>query len=145
MRPAAVLIEGPSDYNADFGELLLDTSCQSRSTAISRRGSGAYYSVLRVFAQEWSAARGPTTGIRTRFIDLPWAEVADLEPVDAPLCRRRAAARALRPQLCDRLGVEDFDDLWDKLIEARGAAGLDDYLRRVHCSAGTPAVWEGRS
>ena len=34
------------------------------------------------------------------------------------------------PELCERLGVEDFDAVWDLLVEIDPELGLEEYLRR---------------
>ena len=58
-----------------------------------------------------------------------------------PSCAAGDYVRAL----CDRLGVEDFDDLWDKLIEAEEQL---DAGRSIcggsTCSAGTSACGSRR-
>jgi len=145
-RPAAVLIEGPSDYNADFRELLLDHELPIaiysyfQDAAGERRG--AYYPFSE-YSPEWQAIRrAAELEIPTRFIDLPWVEVAHLDRAthryaDAEL-RRGRYVRAL----CDRLGVEDFDDLWDKLIESEERLTLETYLQRVHLLCWHTRLWE---
>lgn len=145
-RPAAVLIEGPSDFQPYFAELQLPHELPIaiysyfRTDAGDRRG--AYYPFSE-YSPEWQAiTQAAGLGIETRFIDLPWAEVADLDRVthryaDAEL-RRGRYVRAV----CERLGVEDFDDLWDKIVEADGRLGLADYLRRVHWLCWHTRLWE---
>jgi hypothetical protein len=44
--------------------------------------------------------------------------------------------------LCERLQVEDFDDLWDKLIESQPQLSLTDYLQRVHSLCFHIRLWE---
>lgn len=145
-RPAAVLIEGPSDYNAEWSELLLEHELPIaiysyfRDAAGERRG--AYYPFSE-YSPEWQALRGAAElAIPAQFIDLPWADVADLDRAthryaDAELRRGRYVR-----MLCERLGVEDFDDLWDKLIEAEEALSLETYLRRVHRLCWHTRAWE---
>jgi hypothetical protein len=146
LRPATLLIEGPSDYNADFAELLLAHELPIaiysyfQDSAGERRG--AYYPFSE-YSPEWQAIRrAAELSIPARFIDLPWAEVADLDRTthryaDAELRR----GRYIRT-LCDRLGVEDFDDLWDKLVEAEDRITLETYFQRVHLLCWHTRLWE---
>ncbi len=125
-RPAAVLIEGPSDFQPYFAELHLPHELPIAIYSYFRTDEGdrrgAYYPFSE-YSPEWQAiTHAAGLGIEARFIDLPWAEVADLDRVthryaDAEL-RRGRYVRAV----CDRLGVEDFDDLWDKIVEADGSS-----------------------
>jgi len=146
LRPSAVLIEGPSDYNADFNELLLahelPIAIYSYFQDAAGERRGAYYPFSE-YSPEWQAIRrAAQLQIPTRFIDLPWADVADLDRrahryADAEL-RRGRYVRAL----CDRLGVEDFDDLWDKLIESEEQLTLESYFNRVHLLCWHTRLWE---
>ena len=121
LRPEAILIEGPSDYNDRIDELFLGHHLPIaiysyvRLADGSRRG--AYYPFC-VFSPEWQALQaGRNLGAAIRFIDLPWAEVAD----DDALSHRYADAEMRGGEyistLCRRLGVEDFDALWDEMFE----------------------------
>jgi len=146
IQPAAVLIEGPSDYNEHLDELLLDHQLPIAiySYFQSKEGetSGAYYPFCE-YSPEWVALRAATRcGAMPRFIDLPWSEmIAEDFPThryaDAELRRGRYVE-----MLCQRMEVEDFDDLWDKLIESHEQLSLDDYLRRVHSLCLHIRVWE---
>ena len=139
-RPAAVLIEGPSDFNDRIEELLLDhdlpIAIYSYVRGETGEGmpvhSGAYYPFCE-YSPEWVAVQaGHEVGASVRFIDLPWSRTASDDTAthryaDAEL-RRSGYVRAL----CDRLQVEDFDDLWDRIIESQLSLALSDYLHRVH-------------
>ncbi len=136
MRPDAVLIEGPSDYNDRFDELYLGHHLPIaiysyvRLADGSRRG--AYYPFC-VFSPEWQALQvGRKLGATVRFIDLPWADVAG----DDRLSHRYADAEMRGGDyiatLCRRLGVDDFDALWDEMFEVESSMGVDEYLRRGH-------------
>ncbi|HVX64777.1 MAG TPA: DUF5682 family protein [Pirellulales bacterium] len=145
-RPAAVLIEGPSDFQPYFAELQLPHELPIAIYSYFRTDDGdrrgAYYPFSE-YSPEWQAiTHAAGLGIEARFIDLPWAEVADMDRVthryaDAEL-RRGRYVRAV----CDRLGVEDFDDLWDKIVESDGGLDLADYLRRVHWLCWHTRLWE---
>ncbi len=79
-KPAAVLIEGPSDYNEHFSELMLDhdlpIAIYSYFQTTDGHSSGAYYPFCE-YSPEWSAVRaGSRAGSAVRFIDLPWNVMA---------------------------------------------------------------------
>jgi hypothetical protein len=83
-------------------------------------------------------------GITTRFIDLPWSDVAreDGEPAnrysDGDLLRSRYLDR-----LCQQLGVDDIHTLWDTLFELDGTLSLETYMRRCHEWCGHSRLLEG--
>jgi Family of unknown function (DUF5682) len=140
MRPAAVLIEGPSDFNAQMGELTLPHTLPIAIYSYVRlEGNirrGAFYPFC-VYSPEWQAIQtGRELGAEVRFIDLPWAAMAD--PTQAA---HRYADGELRtspyiPMLCRELGVENFDDAWDTLFEI-GDLSTADYLQRGHYFCGS--------
>ncbi len=146
MKPAAVLIEGPSDYNEHLSELMLDhqlpIAIYSYFQTADGKSSGAYYPFCE-YSPEWSAVRAtPRAGAAVRFIDLPWNVMAAGETTthryaDAELRRGRYVR-----MLCERMEVEDFDDLWDKLIESHEWMTLDDYFARVHSLCVQIRLWE---
>ena len=144
-RPAAVLIEGPSDFNPHLPELLLEHELPIAIYSYFRGSDGtcgAYYPFCE-YSPEWSALqRGAQAGAVVRFIDLPWTEVAREDRTshrygDAELRRGRYVQA-----LCARMQVEDFDDLWDKLIESHEQLTLMDYLQRVHPLCFHTRLWE---
>jgi hypothetical protein len=144
-KPAAVLIEGPSDFNAHLDELLLEHELPIAiySYFRSREATcGAYYPFCE-YSPEWSALQhARQAGAIVRFIDLPWSDVARHDRTahryaDAKLRRGRYVQ-----SLCDRMQVEDFDDLWDKLIESQPQLSLGDYLQRVHSLCFHIRLWE---
>lgn len=144
-RPAAVLIEGPSDFNPHLPELLLEHELPIAIYSYFRGSDGtcgAYYPFCE-YSPEWSALqRGAQAGAVVRFIDLPWTEVAR----DDRTAHRYADAELRRGRyvqaLCARMQVEDFDDLWDKLIESHEQLTLADYLQRVHPLCFHTRLWE---
>ncbi len=135
-RPAAVLIEGPSDFNDRLDELRLGheppIAIYSYVRLADGRRRGAFYP-LCVYSPEWQAiGAADRVGAAVRFIDLPWADVAG----DATPSHRYADAQLGRgpyiDRLCRKLGLEDFDALWDTLIELDGKLTVAEYLRRTH-------------
>jgi hypothetical protein len=145
LRPSAVLIEGPSDFNDRIDELLLDHEPPIAIYSYFRAAGehrGAYYPLCE-YSPEWSALRcARRFSIPARFIDLPWAEVAR----DSDATHRYADAELKRGRyvrtLCDRMHVEDFDDLWDAIVESRESLSLDDYLQRAHSLCFYIRVWD---
>lgn len=145
MKPAAVLIEGPSDFNDRFDELFLDhdmpVAIYSYFRSVGAHG-GAYYP-FSDYSPEWAALRkAKQMGAVVQFIDLPWVQVAHEDRIthryaDSELRQGRYVER-----LCLRMQVENFDDLWDKLIESEESLRLHDYLQRVHSLCFNIRMWE---
>jgi hypothetical protein len=134
LAPAAVLVEGPSDFNARLDELLLPHRlpiaiyCHARAPDGTRRG--AYYPFC-AYSPEWLAlTTARERAIPARFIDLPFHATPDDRRAnryaDAELRRSPYIDR-----LCASLGVDDFDAAWDELFEVAPLAPAD-YLRRAH-------------
>ena len=145
IRPAAVLIEGPSDFNDRIDELLLDHEMPIAIYSYFRSEGthgGAYYP-FSDYSPEWAALRkARQRGAITQFIDLPWVSVAHEDRsshryADAGLRQGRYVE-----QLCQRMQVENFDELWDKLIESEESLDLSDYLLRVHSLCFHIRLWE---
>jgi len=150
IQPGAVLIEGPSDFNDHFSELLLGHDLPIAIYSYFRRDDsensdqyeGVYYPFCE-YSPEWVALnQGTSAGAIVRFIDLPWSQVADAERsthryADAELRRGRYVQA-----LCHRLHVEDFDDLWDRIVESHVEIQLADYLARVHSLCVNIRLWE---
>lgn len=151
LQPAAVLIEGPSDYNDHIGELLLDhqlpIAIYSYFRSVVDQDSaalhhGVYYPFCE-YSPEWTGIqRGTASDALVRFIDLPWSESF----ADDRTTHRYADAELRRGRyvqaLCERLQVEDFDDLWDRLVESHESLELHDYLQRVHSLCLNIRIWE---
>jgi hypothetical protein len=134
VRPKAVLIEGPSDFNDQFEELYLPHALPIAIYTYVNCGGvrrGAFYPFC-LYSPEWQAIlAGREVGATVRFIDLPWAQMT------SGAAAHRYADGELRrsgyiENLCQRLGVEDFDALWDLLFEVDGQLDLAAYLQRCH-------------
>src|SRR5688500_3618378 len=79
LKPKAVLIEGPSDFNDRMGELALPhelpIAIYSYVRTADDRRRGAYYPFCE-YSPEWQALlAGRRCGAEVRFIDLPYADV----------------------------------------------------------------------
>ncbi len=153
LRPKAVLIEGPSDYNQHLDELQLEhelpiaiysyfrrtvhakkdaTDTKADQPIVGSYGSGAYYPFCE-YSPEWVAMQAARqVKARIAFIDLPWLQMAHLDQTT----HRYADAELRRGQyietLCRRLQVDDFDELWDRLVESDWTLDVAEFMRRVH-------------
>jgi hypothetical protein len=146
--PAAVLVEGPTDFNERIHELYLPHRpplaiySYVRLPDGSRRG--AYYPFCE-HSPEWQAVQtGHEVGARVSFIDLHWADLARVP--DEPDNRYSDAhfrRSAYISRLCQQLGVEDFDSLWDTLIELDASLTVETYLERCHHLCGNMRLLEG--
>ncbi len=136
VRPAQVLIEGPSDFNERLGELALAHTPPIAIYTWLRLGDGSRRGTFYPFCSyspEWVALRtAAERGIPAAFIDLPWSRLAaedagDHRYTDGDLRRARTVRAVAR-----RLGVSGFDELWDELAEIPRALAPADYLLRAH-------------
>jgi hypothetical protein len=147
-RPKAVLIEGPSDFNDRFDELYLPhrlpiaTYSYVRYPALGRRGA---YHPFCEHSPEWQALLAARVcGADAFFIDLPFYALA--RAVDEPTNRYADAemqGSRYTALLCRKLGVEDFNAVWDTLFEVDLALSVETYLQRCHSLCGNMRLLEG--
>lgn len=148
MQPAAVLIEGPADFNNRIDELFLPhrppLAVYSYLRLPTGQRRGAYYPLCE-HSPEWQATlTAHEIKATVRFIDLPWADIATAENEpdnrygDAEFRRSGYIAA-----LCKRLGVEDFNTLWDTLFELDANLTIETYLQRAHHLCGNMRLLEG--
>lgn len=136
IQPSVILIEGPSDFNDRLHELTLPHQLPIAIYSYVRlpegKRRGAFYPFC-IYSPEWQALQAAQKlGIPAQFIDLPWAEVAT---GNAP--SHRYADAELRQSdyvttLCQKIGVENFDTLWDTLFEIDPELTPTQYLKRCH-------------
>ncbi len=136
VRPAAVLIEGPSDYNDRIEELMLPhrlpVAIYSYVRLADGQRRGAFYPFC-VHSPEWQALQtAHRLEIAVEFIDLPWAELAAEDATEHRYADAQLGRGRYIDTLCRKLGVEDFDALWDTLIEIDADLSAEEYLRRAH-------------
>ena len=136
VRPAALLIEGPADFNYRIEDLLLPHRLPIaiytyvRLADESRRG--AYYPFC-VYSPEWQAIQvAAELGVPARFIDLPWAEMAGSETASHRYADGELRTSDYIGELCRSVGVDDFDALWDTLFEIEPETAPEVYLERCH-------------
>ena len=159
-RPACILIEGPADTNH-----LLEHAAAGDTTAPvciyysslhkvkndegenEERRSACYYPLLD-FSPELVAIRhGFAHAIPTRFIDLPYSELALLERGERGGDEGKntyysdyyLARSAYIESLCKKQGCRDYGELWEKLFEIGGlsmdtAAFIRSMLALCHFS-----------
>jgi hypothetical protein len=149
VRPGAVLIECPSDYNDRLDELYLPHQPPIAIYSYVHQGdglhAGAFYPLCE-HSPEWQALLvARETGAEARFIDLPWADIAATDAGEAS--NRFTDAAFLRSRyiasLCDKLGVEDFHTLWDTLFEIDPGLDLATYMKRAHELCGHMRLLDG--
>lgn len=149
IKPGAVLIECPSDYNDRLDELYLPHQPPIALYSYVHREdglhAGAFYPLCE-HSPEWQAlAVAREVGAEPRFIDLPWADIAATDADEAS--NRFTDAVFLRSKyivsLCEKLGVEDFSTLWDTLFEIDPALDVATYLRHAHELCGHMRLLDG--
>jgi hypothetical protein len=134
LRPAHVLVEGPSDMNDRLDEVLLDHRLPVAVFTSYRdeQRHHSSWSPLCEHSPEWVAlTEGRAVGAEVRFIDLPAWHPAFAETTNrySDAERRYSAAIA---RLCAEFSVDNVDTLWDHLFEVdpgeRLAAELSAYF-----------------
>jgi hypothetical protein len=136
LRPAAVLIEGPADFNPRMDELLLDhqlpLAIYSYFTTADEHRYGAFYPFFD-FSPEWSALLAARdAGAKCEFIDLPWTEVAPLDHTANRYADGRLGCSSYTAELARKLGVDDWNALWDTLFEIDPELEVATFLERCH-------------
>jgi hypothetical protein len=135
VAPAAVLVEGPSDFNPRLGELelphQLPIAIYSHVRLEDGTRRGAYYPFCE-YSPEWQALlTARACAAEARFIDVPYAAMA-AEDERANLYSDTELRRSPYVEaLCAQLGVDDFDSAWDDLFEIERLPPAV-YLRRAH-------------
>ncbi|WP_329376633.1 DUF5682 family protein [Streptomyces sp. NBC_01351] len=120
LRPAHVLVEGPSDLNGRLDELLLghELPIAVFSHYRDQERTATSWAPLCDYSPEWVAlSAGRAAGAEVRFIDLPaW------HPAFAGRTNRYADAEAryaeATARLCRRFQVDSVDALWDRMFES---------------------------
>jgi Family of unknown function (DUF5682) len=134
--PAIVLIEGPSDFNDRLDELLLPhqlpIAIYSYVHTADNLRRGAFYPFC-IYSPEWQALQtARELGIPVKFIDLPWSARTTARTIENCYSDETLKRSDYIDTLCEKLGVADFDALWDTLCEIDPALTLTQYLERCH-------------
>lgn len=157
-RPAAVLIEGPADFNARLDELLLAHRLPIALFSYSKddAGTGQCWFPFVRHSPEWVAlTAGRASGAEVRFIDLPhwqYRTVSDQErrrlaPAGDALAFVPGRHSRINQALAERTRCDGDHALWDHLFEANPLDtpfDLDDLEARLsvyfHELRGDPAA-----
>ena len=141
VKPAAILIEGPADFNDKLDELYLDhklpIAIYTYVCTEDDQRMGAFYPFCE-YSPEWQALQiAREKSIPARFIDLPWYLICQSEKEAKDSYAHRYADPHLRRsqyivRLCEELGVDDFDALWDELFEIDPEQSVQTYCERAH-------------
>ena len=138
LRPAAVLIEGPGDFNARMGELLLPHRLPVALYSYAHHAGGAAqcWFPFADYSPEWVALqKGHAMGAQLRFMDLPhWQTLAlaDEERGHALSAQGRLLPgrySRVHQALGERLHVDGHHALWDHLFEGQALASDADFDR----------------
>jgi Family of unknown function (DUF5682) len=136
VKPAAVLIEGPSDFNDRIDELFLPHRLPIAIYSYARVSDGGRrgaYHPFCVYSPEWQALQAARASCAlVRFIDLPWFDIAQIDAVANRYSDQHLRRGEYVRRLCKQVGVESFDDLWDTFFELDGELDLPEFVRRVH-------------
>ncbi len=142
VRPRHVLVEGPADMNERIGELALPHELPvAIFSYMTREGrTRASWSPFCAYSPEWVALRAAAeVGAAARFMDLPaWDDA--FHAVRNRYADRDRWTRAV-DALCAKIGVDDFDALWDHLFEQPASpddlgARLEAYFAEVRSHDG---------
>ncbi len=136
IQPSAILIEGPSDFGDRLPELTLPhqlpIAIYSYIQVADGQRRGAFYPFC-IYSPEWQAIQvAQELSVPFQFIDLPWADVADKDAPNHRYADTRFQQSQYVASLCQKLGVEDFDTLWDTLFEIDPNLTPQHYLERCH-------------
>ncbi|MEO0648355.1 MAG: DUF5682 family protein, partial [Cyanobacteria bacterium J06650_10] len=136
LRPAVILIEGPSDFNEQIEQLTLPhqlpIAIYSYAHLADGTRRGAFYPYCE-YSPEWQAIQvASELAIPVEFIDLPWPEMAATARSNHRYAETELRQSQYVKDLADKLGVEGLDDLWDRLFEIDADLSLADYLERCH-------------
>lgn len=135
VKPTAVLIEGPSNYNPYIDELRLPHRLPIAIYSYVRQADGSHLSAYHPFCDyspEWVAIQtAHTIGAEVRFIDLPWVQMATLNTASHRYADGELAHNPYIESLFATFGVENFHDLWDTFFEVDDTLTLETYLEQA--------------
>ena len=136
LKPAAILIEGPHDYNERIEELYLEHELPVALFSYVRYSdntrASAFYPFCE-FSPEWQAIQtAKELGIPVRFIDKPWYTIAHDSERRHRYADRKYVGNDYISTLCERLEVQDFDEVWDVLFELDREMTPERYLDRAY-------------
>lgn len=133
VRPAFVLIEGPSDFNPHLDDLALahELPVAIFSFRAGEHGTAASYTPFCAFSPEWQAlVAAREVAAEPLFCDLPAWDPAFGDRRNRYADPRTTRALAAEKALAAALGAENQDALWDALAEAAEPDALAGRLDR---------------
>lgn len=136
LRPKAILIEGPSDFNPGIGKLHRGHELPIAIYSYVRLGGklrhGAFYPFC-VYSPEWQALEAARRlAAPARFIDLPYRDRALRSSAAHLYADTQERRGSYFESLAAAMGLEGFDNLWDTLFEIDAALGVEAYFERAH-------------
>jgi hypothetical protein len=136
LRPKAILIEGPSDFNPSLGELHRAHELPIAIYSYVRLGAGirrgAFYPFC-VYSPEWQALQASRRlATPARFIDLPYRDRALRSPASHLYADTQERRGSYFESLAAAMALEGFDNLWDTLFEIDASLDVETYFERVH-------------
>lgn len=136
LRPGAILIEGPFDFNPRIQELGLEhdlpISIFSYVRYADNQRASAFYPFCE-YSPEWVAlTKGLERNIEVRFIDKPWQQMEHRPQQAHRYAQRDYPQTQYIQSLAERLGVEQFDECWDVLFELQPNMDVQGYMERAH-------------
>ena len=134
LSPAAILIEGPFDFNDRIAELHLDHElpiaiyAYVRMSDDSRRS--AFYPFLE-YSPEWQAVQiAKRLKAHVEFIDLAFDRMSDVGDVENRYSDTHFRINPYPDMLAKKLGLSGFDAVWDTMFELLPDLDVDLYLER---------------
>ncbi|MEJ3652149.1 DUF5682 family protein [Actinomycetes bacterium KLBMP 9759] len=130
LRPAFVLVEGPSDINGRLAELRLGHTLPVAVFSYLRveDGTHASWTPFCDHSPEWIALTdGHAAGADVRFIDLPAWHPAFADRTNRYADAELRYAEAVE-RLCREFAVDNADTLWDHLVETEPDGDLGERL-----------------
>jgi hypothetical protein len=136
LRPKAILIEGPSDFNPSLGELHRGHELPIAIYSYVRLGAGlrlgAFYPFC-VYSPEWQALQASRRlAAPARFIDLPYRDRALRSPASHLYADTQERRGSYFESLAAGMALEGFDNLWDTLFEIDASLDVEAYFERAH-------------
>lgn len=136
VKPAAILVEGPVDYNPQIDELFLEHELPIAIYTYVRFSDDTRRSAFYPLAEhcpEWQALiAGRELGARVEFIDLSWERMAGITQEEHRYSDRHFLQNPYPAALAKRLHVQGFDEVWDVLFELDANLTPETYLKRCH-------------
>ncbi len=134
--PVAVLIEGPFDYNESIEQLFLGHRFPIAIYSYVRYSDDsrqyAFYPFCE-YSPEWQAAKWANDHKRTlEFIDLSWGRMYHETERAHRYSDANFQGNPYIEKLCDKMQVDQFDELWDLFFELDADLNWRSYLERCH-------------